>query len=510
MDNTEVIVANPVGKKDIKYPVIQKLTDKLSFITLLGFNPFWILLSVVSALGFFYYGISLPFQFRFRGDAWQYMDIASQFTSFKDVLHYAGMKSPGMPWFDYLFLYFDNSGTFSRVNHICITLFILHEITLLLLCIFCVKYKLFEKRSTYFGVLFLILAAYPAMVMHTTTPLSDVLGMDILLVALGLFSVAMDVKKHNFLIVLSVMSGALLGYAILLRTAYYIGILGFLLIFALTTIRNNILVPSLKFRQSLMVWFLVILSLAAVMVPVLYNYKVKYNAICLQDPVVGTPTLTRYLQTGLIGARTVWSIPPSQVSPDEVSPTYPDEFLVKNFYNRCNITSFVGSTETSLLGCFYQAPYLVPIYLVKKVIGLFDTFRMTPYTELITPSWYKWVSRLFSSIAFVGFWVFLWDGMVAASQFLIYRRSVSALFAAVWGFCMILVVQHALISVEERYAFPWIPFCLIAVLLKIKDLSEKNDSFKVRCKYLIFAIFAITLYFSQVLAWDKAMRGLIP
>jgi len=143
------------------------------------------------------------------------------------------------------------------------------------------------------------------------------------------------------------------------------------------------------------------------------------------------------------------------------------------------------------------------LFFLKKMIGLFDTFRLTPYTENITPFWYLWISRFFSSIAFVGFWIFLVDGCRCMIQFFRGRDTViTPLFSALWMFCIAQAAMHSILHVEERFAFPLIPICLIAILIKIKKLCETRPTLKKGWLWILFGFMMFTLYIGQVLLWD--------
>ena len=474
-------------------------------------NLLFMLTGLGLAIGLFYYGINVPFAFRLRGDAWSYMDIAHQFTTFSEALHYVGERTPGFPLFDYLFLYLDSNSNFlSKINHICLTLFIVHEFTALWTCFVCVKCRLFTTSSIFFGLLFLALAAYPAIVMHTTTPLSDVFGMDLLLIGFSLFAWAADTTSEFgrtsmwvCTILSGLISGSALSYAILVRPAYWLGVVGFLVVYILMIGVNRLQSRQLNYDRSMLMCIVIILTMLVVIRPVMDHCKVIYHALCLQDP--RTFLALEHMKVGLGSARTAWNY---NSGPAGVVPSYPDAFLVKNFQNRCPVISFTGGIKndnSNLVSCLAHAPHLAVIYFIKKVTGLFDTFRMTPYTENMTPVWYLWVARIFSSIAFVGFWILLWEGIKGTYQLVVYRKSVSALIAATWCFCIIQVSVHSVLHVEERFAFPWIPFCMIAFFLKIKKIQEKKYSNNLNWMWLNFAALVIIGYFIEVLVWDYGM-----
>lgn len=465
-------------------------------------NFFLLSIGIWIAIGLFYYGINVPFIYRVRGDAAEYLNIANQFTSFGDAFHYVGARTLGLPLFDFLFLYLDtNSDIVSKVNHICLALFIIHELTVFLVCFSCVRCRLFTSSSVYFYVLFFLLATYPAMVMHTTTPLTDVLGMDLLLIGFSLFAWVAAFEMPWAGVVLSgVIGGAILSYAILVRPAYWIGVVGFLMIYLLMTGVNRWLARHANSRQLVILSLVISLTIVAIVFPVMDNCKARYQTLCIQNPY--TFNSIESVKAGLTSARTVWNHSPT--------PFYPDDFLVKHFQNRCPVTSVIGHLNrdnSNLLSCLFYSPGLAGVYFIKKLTGLFDTFRMTPYTETVTPEWYCWLSRAFSSVALVGFWILLWEGLKGGYQLIVHRRPISSLMTAAWFFCMIQVSVQSILHVEERYALPWIPFCIIAFVLKIQEIQDTTYPAKLRWLWVSFIILIILGYFIQVLVWDYGIKN---
>lgn len=480
------------------------MTKSLSTLVSLKWAILFISMGLGIATGLFYYGIHAPFYYRLRGDAWTYMDIAHHFTSLREALHYIGVRTPGFPIFDYLFLFFDpNSTEESRIIHLCLTLFIFHELTMLWCCFIAVKCKLFTSSSLYFGLFCCLLIAYPAMVMHTTTPLTDVFGADLLWIGFSLFAFSSSKTPSTLTLCLGLISGSILGYAILVRPAYWPGVIGFLTVYALMTCVNRCLSRPLNIRQPIMMCTVTLLTLAIMILPVMNHCKSRYHTLCLQDP--NTFNALEHMKVGLGSARTPWTY---ALSPQGIVPSYPDAFLSHHFAQRCHIHSVLGhlnDDNTNLLSCFYHAPHLTVFYFIKKITGLFDTFRMTPYTETITPVWYLWLSRFFSSLAFLGFWVLLWEGAQGIYRLMVYHKPVSTLSFATFCFCVLQVSVHSVLHVEERFALPWIPFCLIALCLKIKEIQNKNYPLHLRRLWLLFALLVMLGYFIQVLVWDHGM-----
>ena len=470
-------------------------------------STYWNVLLVLMAMGasiaLFLYGIHVPFHLRVRGDAAEYLSIASQFGSLSDALHYIGARTPGFPLFDYLFIHQGASEPLEiGVNRICWALFFIHEGTVVFLCWICSKLNLFPQHSIYYGLLFLLLAVYPAFVMHTTSPLTDTFGMDLLLIVFSLFawSECGAFKNNVTFIILGVVSGVLLGYAVLVRPAYWVAATGFLLVYAVMACMNRKLCKEFNVYSRFIVVTSATMVFCALIWPVLFSCKAHYGSLCLENP--GTFPLLRHVKDGLVGARVLWNLYPTPLS---IIPVVPDPFMVKFFYFRCPLVSIIGTNEQSLLGCLAQHPFHTVIFLLKKLIGFFDAFRITPYTELVTPAWYVWVSRAFSSLAFVGFVIALSQGVRSGWRLLVHRQPASTPFTAAWFFCIILLATHTLLHVEERFILPCIPLCFIGLLLKAQELSGKGVSTHPchRWIWCLFSMMLIILFFTQVLDWDS-------
>ncbi len=454
-------------------------------------NSLLILISLMIACCLFYYGITIPYVFRLRGDAWEYMSIAQQFSSWADAIQYTGARSIGFPLFNYLFLHYPFPNHLSTINAICASLFVIHELVVFSTCMCCVKLKLYSKQSIYFGLIFFVLASYPLIVMHTTTPLTDVLGMDLLLAGFSIFAWVNKESTHQWS--WGFISGLLLSYAILVRPAYWIGIVSFLACFILISSINQ---RSQKTSQPILMWLITTLTLIVVIFSVGEHGKTRYQTFCLQAP--NTFNSIASINYGLSSAKTVWTHAPG------VSDFYPETFLVKYMHERCPVQSVMGPINTNnanLLSCLITAPHLTAIYVIKKTIGLFNPFRMTPYTETQTPQWYVWLARIYSCIAFIGLWIILWESIKGLYQMIFHRKTMSPFIVAICVFCIMQLLVQVILHVEERYALPWIPFCVIAFFLKIKDIQDKKNNQQLLMWSIIISLMVFG-YFYQVLIWD--------
>ncbi|MGC1182994.1 hypothetical protein [Legionella sp.] len=453
------------------------------------------------AIAFFFYGSSIPYNFRVRGDANEYLRIASRFSSLKDALHYIA----GFPLVDFLFIHYGHTNSaITLVNRICWTLFLVHELTIGLLCWIFSKLKLFPKHSLYYMVLFFLLAAYPALVMHTTTPLTDTFGMDLLLLVFIAFAlIECGTINRFFMIVLSgLIGGLLLGYAVLVRPVYLVAAISFLIAYFLIMLMNRHTSSECTFSNRFLFVTVVTIAFSTLLLTIQFNCQSQNSSLCQEHTKVFH--LINDIQDGLVGSRVLWNL---QVpSPSTGVPVLPDPFMIKYFYSRCSIVSVVGISEQSLVGCLLHNPFASVVYLLKKSIGLFDAFRLTPYTESMTPSSYVVISRIFSSLTFVGFLLALFKGLYSGWRLIFYRQTVSTLFASAWIFCLTFFSIHVLLHIEERYIFPCIPLCLTVLLLQIHYLTNASISTRQRWGHCILAALLSSLFFMQILNWDSLSR----
>jgi hypothetical protein len=460
---------------------------------------------IIYAIMLFQYGIHIPFYFRIRGDSSQYLAVAEHFHSFYDALTYVGNRAPGFPFFEYLFYKNPPLDFEVLVNRICSTLFVIHEFVVIFLCWVLVRCRIFPKYSIYISILFFLLTTYPAMVLNLTTAMTDTFGADLVMLIFSFFALGEScVYKHVFIpIFLGILNGVLLGYAILVRPAYWPAITGFLSIYLILGFVKRILSTDDSARARFILAMSAAFGFFMILSPLLLRCKAIYGSFCVENPT--TFPLLRHVKDGFVGARLLWFLYPAPLSH---WPIVPDTFMIKFFYNRCPVTSVIGITEQSLSGCLLQHVGYSFIFFVKKWIGFFDSFRLTPFTEIMTPIWYVWLSRIYSNLAFFGLFVTLYQGLKSGYYFLVKRTPVSILYTAAWFFFMILLGTHSLLHVEERFVYPCIPFCLTALLFKIQELV-KNKSSNRSNYFLMWTLVALLLtriFMTQVLVWDSSIQ----
>ena len=457
-----------------------------------------IVLPVASML--FAYGLGYPSEIRLLGDANDYLAIADGIYSFSEVLSYAGDRTIGLPALEYLIwkvviLFKPADEVQAWANAICGVLFAFHIAIAWFFSQWARSGGLIrgENASLF---LFGFLGTYPALIGHTTTPLTDTFSLDLVVCALMVLHAAFEREVWYKVLGLAGAAAALLAFSILVRPGNILGAGG---MFA-----AGIALGFLRLRRTAFLICAAALAGTLLLAPYYYNCKRAYGVLCLQSPE--NVNFLASAQGGLRGARTLWS--KESVVPGQI-PVLPDGVMYGGYYQRCQLTAFVGLDETSLTGCLINRPLLLPVYVVKKWIGLFDHFRFTPYLENDTPFWLRWLSRGYDALAWLGLAAFFLASFRAAMQ--LGRAGAKEWLAGAYApillsvYPAVLLVQHTALHIEERYGFPLIPLCAV-MLVKYGEKIGVYRSLS-GTKQLLLAMYFIAVlavFITQVISWDNA------
>jgi len=459
--------------------------------------------SVIIALKLFIFGLSFPLDYRVRGDAYQYLAIAHQFPDFQTVLEYAGPRTVGIPFIDFtigrLALSLSGSDAISMLtwaNAIGLVLLVTHLVSAWLFSSWLLKTGFIRSHHFALGMFFL-LATYPPLIGHTTTPLSDTLTIDLLLIGVIAFHSALHSTAPLRSMFHMTMAAGIIGFAILVRP-------GNLLPFAAALMVTMIFAT---FQSARKVAIIIGISLGSVLVlmPFSQNCMQKYGTVCLQSPT--TFNFVESAQSGLRGARIQWQ--KMHLSPGH-TPILPDTFMYSRFAQKCNVQHIVGIDQTSLTGCLLSQPMALPVFLVKKWMGLFDHYRFTPYLENITPGWLMSLTRFYDVLAWIGFsLVVLLPFQVAFSRE--HRASfneklvtpLTPLFLI--SYSVSLLLQHTALHTEDRYGFPLIPLALITLAIYFEKLRQHWHAYRTWWPIGIYCLLAGIVFLAQVRSWDRAV-----
>ena len=439
----------------------------------------------------FAYGLSLPIEYRVRGDAWEYMQLASKYPRPLELLAAVGPRSAGMPLVCLAArLVLEAFGAEPRpeawANAVAAILFGVHflgsgSVTALALRAGVVRSP--GGRLVLFG----LAAGFPALVAHTTVPLTDTLNADVVIFALHATERARAAGSLRASIGFGGCAGILWAFAVLLRPGNGLPVaLALPLGLAFAAWRE----PRARAGSAATV---VVAALA--LAPIVHRCHAAFGEPCVQAPETFEPLA--HLRQGLRGARVLWF---HAGYTDDGPPIVPDRFLVEHFADRCPLREIVGTGETSLLGCFARQPHLLPAFAFRKWVGLFDHFRFQPYAERLTPTWYRALSRVHDGLAWPGFFLAL----------IAFARSVRRLSAtAVAGlvYFAALVALHTIIHVEERYGLAWMPLACAGFVYGCEAaLAATRDRRVVQALALVLAFVAADAWFyATVWSWDATV-----
>ncbi|MBC7621524.1 MAG: hypothetical protein H7293_21515 [Candidatus Saccharibacteria bacterium] len=463
-------------------------------------KPFVIALGSAIALALFWVGMSYPLDLRVRGDALGYLKIADSFNSFASVWTYAGERTIGLPLFEFairqaLSLFSPTVYLLPWINAIGIAMLAIHLIASWLFSIWSRRAGLFHASATGY-VLFVYLATSPALVGHTTSPLSDTFSIDLILLGLVALASALQAERTRIHLLYCGLAAGCLAFSVLVRPASLLGLGAALLACGLVTLRGP---PS----SRITIGAVVLGSLLLLAVPS-WNCAEKYGSACLQSPKTFNANLS--MQDGLRGGRLMWS--QKNDFPGTI-PMVTDASMFDAYYRSCRIESSIGFSDTSLMGCLLARPLTLPAFVAKKWIGLFDYFRFTPYMENLTPTWLRILSRAYGALAWLGL------TMCIVTVLALHKQSVRTIVRAqlttqtglvfLATYSAVMLAQHTALHTEERYGFPLIPICA-AVLFGygeraiVRYRSGRGRSIE---PWLVLCAMALTLFVVQISAWDR-------
>lgn len=454
------------------------------------------------AMMLFFFGILNPLNTRVSGDAMEYLRIADGLVDITTIANYSGTRTIGFPLFEkvifqILSVFQETVFVLTWINTIGIATLVLHVIASWSFATWARRSALINSETTRHQ-LFFFLATFPALIGHTTTPVTDTFAID--LVLLGFFFLDASVRSKDFRIcVVSACFAALLfGYSILVRPASLIGLGVAMSICGFMSIWGS--------RTSQVALSIALIGCTTLLLPSYLNCFQKYDAICLQSPKTFNVTLS--MQDGLKGARILWTHPNG--IPGSI-PMLTDDTMFRNYYKRCQLDSIVGLGDTSFTGCLASQPLTLPAFLVKKWIGLFDYFRFTPYLENATPSWLRILSRTYGALAWLGFSLCfiavlqvrkVADGSSTKGRF---TQNFGMLFLTFYS--AILLAQHTVLHTEERYGFPLLPICAIVMFMRGEwlVLQCRLRNFRPVLYHALFSLCAVVVFFVQISIWDSSV-----
>ncbi len=464
-------------------------------------------IAFVSAIAFslFLVGTSFPLDVRVRGDAYGYLKIAEGFGGFASAFTYSGDRTAGLPFFEYalhqaISVFSPTVYLRTWINTIGVAMLSIHIAAAWLFSGWARGVGLLKSDAARF-LLFFFLATCPALVGHTTSPLSDTLAMDFILLGLVTLTNALNTQRIYTCLLYSGVAAVCFGYSVLVRPASILG-LGVALIVCCAMSCFASRMYKLAFGTAL-------LGCVIVLAPGSLSCSQAYGTLCLQSPKTFNASLS--MQDGLRGARLMWS------QKNEFPGTLPmvkDETMYNEYFQQCHIESAIGLADTALTGCLLARPLTLPAFVIKKWIGLFDYFRFTPYMENLTPPWLVYLSRAYGALAWLGLSLSL--AMLFSLRKKSVRSNLGTLLISNTGvvllvtYSVVMLAQHTALHTEERYGFPLIPLCAAMLIWHCEHSIEqyRTDHRFSPIASVLFCTLSLILFTAQIIAWDKVSNVL--
>ena len=449
----------------------------------------WLILAMgaIFGLAVFVFGSSLPINQRVSGDAVGYLAIASRFRTLGDAFAFAGQRTYGFPLFIHCAFWaraaLGVSGLVHWLSWLCGILFLIH----LGACLWFYKFFLrgkFQKVGLPDGasaVAAAMLMAFPALVSHTTIPLTDTFSVDLLMIAAGLLSMAKG-SLHPLALPQSTLCGLLLGYAVMVRPSFWPAVAAFFACDFLGALRAS--------NRQRLISAVALAGMLAVILPALETGRSAFGTPCLQSPEFVKSSSAGCMQAGLSAVRVFWSA--KKGSDQEPLPGVRDPYLAKKFKDTKSIESLGG-----LLAYLSTSPLASLLYFGKKLIALFDEPYLQPYAVDQTPNWFTLAQRVFEVAAFCGFSAMLF--WIVAGPLL---KLEWELLPLPWiGLVMVLLLTHSIMHIEGRFGFAVIPFSIAALFLGYGQARKAGG--RVFIAWSGTMILAAIVFVWQVLAWDR-------
>ncbi len=303
--------------------------------------------------------------------------------------------------------------------------------------------------------LFLLLA-YPPLVAHAAVPLTDSLAVSLLLLALGsLLRVAPETRKRLW----AALGGLFLGLLVITRPSH--------LPAAVVVITVWLTIAGMrKWRRYDAGMFACACIAAACFVlplaPRIASCSLHAGTLCFTPPGDNAYQTAFLIQVGNDGARTqtvVWGKSSSAIY------TVTDAFFQSSFA-RCPIVH----PGPDLLRCYARNAPLLPLFFLKKTVGLFDHPGLTPYATVVTPAWVTWTNRTGGLLGFLGFLA-----LAAWALHMIRRKQWTSMSLLAALYALVYWAYSSVISVEARYGLPLTAMGLVLFPAALSALTARRD-----------------------------------
>lgn len=442
----------------------------------------YLILGLVIGTTWFGYNRWIDFgPFTFDADAVSYSQISNSFKNFGEAFTYAGNRTFGFP----LVLYFikrivevfSNPSPEVLVGIQTATLLVFHFVASVFFYRAIRKLSLLQGLRIHPVVLSLILL-HPGLVGHSAVLLTDTFTADLIMIGVVYLLEARNGSSRSLL---------LRGAAVGLVLGFAVGVRPFLAVSVSAVIAFAIGLSIFFRKPRPFIFFFspMFFVFSLVLLPSVLNCRTNYGKVCMQNPTFSGQAVSDSLQLGMTFFRYYGSTRSNvAVMPEDWS-------MVENWKGACNISNVTGPVQW--LQCVSRKPLYFPVFLMKKVVALFDSFFLQPYAQDVTPSWARHYSRVFGTLSFVGFFCAIWILLV-----FIKRRMFWESLAI--SFPIFTLLFQIPMHIEPRYSFSVVPICLFSLVWLFQWSLRQNRQRKFAYWFFILVFGAIFLI--QTRFWD--------
>ncbi len=449
------------------------------------------LVVLLLAAAWFTFNVGMPdgYNGRICCDSVGYIDIARRLESIPQILQHYDYRTLGYPLFLRLHTFLMEPLGLASADGWTATRASLFTVFILFVASSYFLYHSFRRRGIQIpraGLWLLLL--HPGLIGNAALPLSDIPALILVMTVAGCL-LRLEWKADRLGISLCALIGVLCGLLVLTRTVYYLPVL---LMFALSLAVAAFV--SARRRTALVVLPLVcIVYFGAVTAPRIAACTRHAKTLCFVAPQDRDKNLRFLVDASGPGPRTYGVLRYAENGKFEhYSTTVPDPLFLKHF--QC-----LPHDQPYLRGfarCYLKNLPLLPVYMGKKVIGLFDNFHRSAYGAVLTTTWEIAVSRAFGTMGWIGFWC-AWGIVIVQAC----RRRLDVRLAFLALFCGAYLGLSLLVSIEARYGFPFVPFSLFAFTWTFAWAMKKQTTAAV--VIMIACILAGAVFLSQTAAWDQ-------
>jgi uncharacterized membrane protein (Fun14 family) len=318
-----------------------------------------------------------------------------------------------------------------------------------------------------------LLIAYPAFTSAAALPLSDSLAISLVLFGLC----AMTKRGLGF----ALLTGLLFALAFWVRPAHLLpmtGVLGAWMIVGLFSKKKLWLPPLLA-----LLTFCVLLSPRAV------SCSRTAGSLCLMPAAESSVQQSTLFRLAMRGARTYTVI--FKDARSEIL-TIPDPFLMRHF-SSCPIGDSAPTKDLVL--CLTKNTLRLPVFFLKKAIGLFDHFHWNTYATYVTPTWMIVMQRIIGSLGFSGFL-----GIPFVVGYAMHKKRRVTQVLVILVFPLLSFAMTSVIAIESRYGMAVMPFGMISAVLIGQWILKRRDKKAMLVAGLLSLL--ILTFLLQTLQWD--------